>query len=107
MRVAEAFRPFAGLQPVQFNPYTVPLWTAAVAQYDRAMSPAEQRIAGKLRGQLRGLEGNPQQMLREFQRYKELIKRPTLSKELVTERYVFYQLYCENYTIVFVLTKIF
>ncbi len=28
----------------------------------------------------------PKQMLREFQRYKELVKRPSLSKELITER---------------------
>ncbi len=86
MRISDAFSPFSGLNPVQYNPYTVPLWKAAVAQYDRAMAPAEQRLAGKLRNQFRGLDGNSQQMLREFQKYKELIKRPSLSRELVTER---------------------
>lgn len=29
-------------------------------------------------------------MLREFQRYKELVKRRSLSKELITERYVWH-----------------
>ena len=62
LRVNQAFSPFSGLHPLQYNPYTVPLWKAAVAQYDRAMAPAEQRIAGKLRNQFRGLEGNSQQV---------------------------------------------
>ena len=62
MRVSDAFSPFAGLNPLHYNPYTEPLWKAAVAQYDRAMAPAEQRIAGKLRNQFRGIEGNPQQV---------------------------------------------
>ncbi len=62
MRLGEAFAPFAGQNPLQYNPYTEPLWKAAVAQYDRAMAPAEQRIAGKLRSQFRGVEGNPQQV---------------------------------------------
>jgi hypothetical protein len=88
LRTSEAFTPFNGLNPLQYNPYTLPLWKAAVAQYERGMSPAEQRIAGKLRSQFRGMEANSQQLLREFQRYKELIKRPSISKELVSERYV-------------------
>ena len=62
MRLSDAFAPFAGQNPLQYNPYTEPLWKAAVAQYDRAMSPAEQRIAGKLRSQFRAVEGNPQQV---------------------------------------------
>jgi dynein heavy chain 2 len=62
LHTADAFAPFAGLNPLQYNPYTQPLWKAAVAQYDRAMSPAEQRIAGKLRNQFRGLESNSQQV---------------------------------------------
>ena len=62
LRVGEAFSPFAGQNPLQYNPYTEPLWRAAVDQYDRAMGPAEQRIAGKLRNQFRGLEQNSQQV---------------------------------------------
>ncbi|XP_077984893.1 cytoplasmic dynein 2 heavy chain 1-like [Glandiceps talaboti] len=86
LRTADAFSPFAGLNPLQYNPYTQPLWRAAVSQYERAMVPAEQRIAGKLRTQFRELEANSHQLLREFQRYKELVKRPNISKELVAER---------------------
>ena len=51
------------------------------------MAVPEQRIAGKLRQQFQQAEARPHQLLREFQRYKELVKRPLISKELVTERY--------------------
>lgn len=62
LRTAEAFHPFMGLNPLQYNPYTMPLWNAAVAQYDKIMAPVEQKIAGKLRSQFKGLEGYPQQV---------------------------------------------
>ena len=52
------------------------------------MAPAEQRIAGKLRSQLRSLEASPQQLLREFLRNKELVSRESVRKELVSERCV-------------------
>ncbi len=60
--LAEVFAPFAGQNPLQYNPYTEPLWKAAVAQYNRSVAPVEKRIAGKLRNQFRGLEDNPQQV---------------------------------------------
>jgi len=90
LRMQDAFVAFANLNPVQYNPYTQPLWAAAVAQFDRAVAPAEQRIAGKLRAQMRGLESNSQQLLREFERHRELIRRPHLATELMTERSALY-----------------
>ena len=51
-----------GLQPLQHNPYTEPLWRAAVAQYERGMAPAELRIAGKLRNKFHQLEAHPHQV---------------------------------------------
>ena len=75
-----------GLQPLHHNPYTEPLWRAAVAQYERGMAPAELRIAGKLRSKFHHLEAQPHQLLREFQRYRELVRRPSISKELIPER---------------------
>ena len=77
-----------GLQPLQHNPYTEPLWKAAVAKYDRGVAPAELRIATKLRKKFHELEAQPHQLLREFQRYKELVRRPAVSKELIPERLV-------------------
>ena len=99
----DAFTAFSNLNPVQYNPYTQPLWAAAVAQFDRAVAPAEQRIAGKLRAQIRGLEGNTQQLMREFERYRELIRRPSLAKELMTERcaFEFIVAYCFSFCMLF------
>ncbi|CAI8019648.1 Cytoplasmic dynein 2 heavy chain 1, partial [Geodia barretti] len=86
LNLTASFSPFTGLDPLQYNPYTEPLWRAAVAQYDRGMVPAESSIAGKLRSRFHQLEAQPHQLLQEFQRYKELVKRPTISKELMPER---------------------
>lgn len=86
LRLSTSFSPFSGLHPLQPNPYTRPLWEAAVAQYGRSMEPAEGKIAGKLREKLRALEAQPHQLLREFQRYKDLVKRPAIRKELLSER---------------------
>ncbi|KAM7436007.1 Cytoplasmic dynein 2 heavy chain 1 [Porites harrisoni] len=86
LRTSEAFSPFSGLNALHHNPYTEPLWRAAVTQYERGMAPAEQKIAGKLRQQLSDLSAKSHQLLREFQRYKELVKRPSISKELSPER---------------------
>lgn len=63
-----------------------PQWQAAVAAYGNALVPAENRIAGKLKSQLRNMNANTLQFLQEFKRYQELIKRPAIQRELVVER---------------------
>ena len=59
----------------QYNPYTEPLWRSAVNAFGNALMPAENRIAGKLKYQLRSITGNTLQFLQEFKRYQELIRR--------------------------------
>ncbi|KAJ6633478.1 hypothetical protein lerEdw1_014502, partial [Lerista edwardsae] len=86
LHLAQVFEPFAGLNPVHYNPYTEPLWKAAVCQYERIISPAEQKIASKLKTFLSEIQDSPQQLLQAFQKYKELVKRPSVSKELLLER---------------------
>ncbi|KAK3862338.1 hypothetical protein Pcinc_031789 [Petrolisthes cinctipes] len=86
LKTAEAFKPFDGLKPVQYNPYTEPLWQAAVRQFENSLKPAEQRIAGKLRSQLRNMNSSAYQLMQEFKRYKELIKRESIQAELIAER---------------------
>ncbi|XP_037796301.1 LOW QUALITY PROTEIN: cytoplasmic dynein 2 heavy chain 1-like [Penaeus monodon] len=86
LKTAESFKPFAGLKPVQYNPYTEPLWQAAVRQFENSLKPAEQRIAGKLRAQLRNMNSSAYQLMQEFKRYKELIKRESIQQELLSER---------------------
>ncbi|XP_008299945.1 cytoplasmic dynein 2 heavy chain 1 [Stegastes partitus] len=80
------FEPFAGLNPLHYNPYTEPLWRAAVAQFERLMAPSEQEVAGRLKSYIADVQDNPQQLLQVFQKHKELVRRPTISKELQSER---------------------
>ena len=86
LRTKEAFKPFDGLKPVQYNPYTEALWQASVRQFENSLQPAEQRISGKLRSQLRNMNSSAYQLMQEFKRYKELIKRESIHKELISER---------------------
>uniref|UniRef100_A0A3B5L503 Dynein heavy chain tail domain-containing protein n=1 Tax=Xiphophorus couchianus TaxID=32473 RepID=A0A3B5L503_9TELE len=80
------FEPFSGLNPVHYNPYTEPLWRAAVVQFDRVTAPSEQEVACRLKSHIADVQDNPQQLLQVFQKHKELIRRPTISKELQSER---------------------
>ena len=48
---------------MQYNPYTEPQWRGAVASFETSLVPAENRIAGKLKAQLRD---RPIQCCREF-----------------------------------------
>ncbi|KAF1521633.1 Cytoplasmic dynein 2 heavy chain 1, partial [Eudyptes sclateri] len=86
LHLAQVFEPFAGLNPVHYNPYTEPLWKAAVSQYERIIAPAEQKIASKLKKFISEIQDSPQQLLQTFQKYKELIKHPNIGKELLFER---------------------
>uniref|UniRef100_A0A670Y532 Dynein cytoplasmic 2 heavy chain 1 n=1 Tax=Pseudonaja textilis TaxID=8673 RepID=A0A670Y532_PSETE len=86
LHLAQVFEPFAGLNPVHYNPYTEPLWKAAVRQYERIIAPAEQKIAIKLKSFISEIQDSPQQLLQAFQKYKELVRRPSISKELLLER---------------------
>ena len=61
-KTSDAFSPFSGLNPLHYNSYTEPLWRAAVAQYEKAMMPAEQKIARKLRDQFQKVSANPHQV---------------------------------------------
>uniref|UniRef100_H2ZEZ5 Uncharacterized protein n=1 Tax=Ciona savignyi TaxID=51511 RepID=H2ZEZ5_CIOSA len=77
---------FSKIAALHYNPYTEPTWRSAVACYERALQPAEEAVAGKLRRRLHDSSGNVHQFLHEFQRYNELIKRPRISQTLTPER---------------------
>ncbi|KAL1260293.1 hypothetical protein QQF64_008120, partial [Cirrhinus molitorella] len=83
---ARVYQPFTGLNPIHYNPYTEPLWRAAVSQFDRLIASAEQEAAGKLKTFIIDAQDSPQQLLQVFQKHRDLIKRPTISKELQPER---------------------
>ncbi|KAL4829789.1 hypothetical protein H8958_009079 [Nasalis larvatus] len=69
-----------------FETIARPLWKAAVSQYEKIIAPAEQKIAAKLKSCISEIQDSPQQLLQAFLKYKELVKRPTISKELMLER---------------------
>ncbi|XP_075054902.1 cytoplasmic dynein 2 heavy chain 1 [Mixophyes fleayi] len=85
-RYGKVFEPFAGLNPVHYNPYTEPLWRAAVSQYERIIEPAEEKIASKLKSFFSEIHDSPQQLLQAFQKHKELVRRPSVKKQLILER---------------------
>ncbi|TRY83670.1 hypothetical protein DNTS_027964 [Danionella cerebrum] len=86
LSAARVYQPFTGLNPIHYNPYTEPLWRAAVSQFDRILAPAEQEAAGKLKSFIRDAQDSPQQLLQVFQKHRDLIKRTTISRELQPER---------------------
>lgn len=62
LRSLDSFSPFSSITPLQYNPYTQPLWDAAVSQHQRLMLPAEQKTATKLRQKFRQVGNNSQQV---------------------------------------------
>lgn len=47
---------------VQYNPYTEPIWQAALKQFELKVKPAEERVAAKLKQQLRTVNANTLQV---------------------------------------------
>ncbi|MEW5298925.1 MAG: hypothetical protein WDW36_001995 [Sanguina aurantia] len=91
MGVRTVFAPFAGLQPLQVSDFTAPQWRAAKAEYERRMSPIEQRISQKLKELfgaviLPGLAGAPAQVFQELKRYSGLLGRPLIAATLADEK---------------------
>ena len=105
LALSEVFGPFARLDPLQVSEYTAPLWEAARGDYDRRMSPIEDKMSEKLREHFgarlipslqasmrsRGDDSavamaQPHQVLREVGRYAELLRRPAVAQSLTSER---------------------
>ena len=86
LRVSDTFVPFDGHKPLRYSRYTQPRWKSAVAQYEELLAPIERHIAGNLQKQMSRMASRPQQLLREFQRYRNLIGRPNIGSVLMSER---------------------
>lgn len=41
-----------------------PLWKAAVAQFERLITPSEQEVAGRLKAYIADVQDNPQQVVK-------------------------------------------
>ncbi|XP_017783105.1 PREDICTED: cytoplasmic dynein 2 heavy chain 1 [Nicrophorus vespilloides] len=80
------FKPFLNLNIMQCGDYTQHSWDTASKQFEYMLKPAEERVANKLKKQLKAMESNTRQLMREFDRYSELIARPVLKSTLQNER---------------------
>ncbi len=53
MHLSDVFSPFSGLEPFICNTFTDTLWREAVAQFEKAIEPTEDKVSGKLRQRFR------------------------------------------------------
>lgn len=86
--IDKVFTAFSSIKPFDTTPSSEANWQSATKSFELAIAPVEQRVAGKLRLLFSGLGEQTYQLLREFHRFKELISRPTINKELSSEREV-------------------
>jgi len=59
-------RTFNKVGALHYNPYTEPAWRSAVAAYERAIGPAEDAVAEKLRRRLQDSSGKAMRGLECF-----------------------------------------
>ena len=80
------FAPLKETKPILYNPYTEPQWARAKKEYERMVDPVESAVANRFRRNIGPLMDRPQTLLSEFQKYKNLMRRPTIRRALVSER---------------------
>eukprot|EP01116_Phalansterium_solitarium_P024802 TRINITY_DN91_c0_g1_i1.p1 TRINITY_DN91_c0_g1~~TRINITY_DN91_c0_g1_i1.p1 ORF type:complete len:4098 (+),score=2051.07 TRINITY_DN91_c0_g1_i1:208-12501(+) len=86
LKMDQAFSAFANQKPLDTSAGALPGWKAAMRSYENATASIESKVATKLRKMLGGLSDSTYQVLKEFTKYKELVKRPVISRALATER---------------------
>ena len=86
LHVEEALSAFAVFNPFECNSYVEEAWKNAMTQYNRSIEHVEVECAQKLQTIFASLQGQPNQLLREFQRFKDLVQRETISRSLTSER---------------------
>lgn len=86
LQVENCFEPFIKLSVFSYNDYTVPIWRAALADYENRMAPVEAKVADTLRSELFANTSNPAQTVRVFQRYQDLLVRNNIRVALTNER---------------------
>nr|BCL66104.1 cytoplasmic dynein 1b heavy chain [Volvox africanus] len=105
--VQQVFTPFQGLEALQVSEYSAHVWKAALEEFERRMSPIEERISQKLkelfgsviipsltsatgRGGDKYPTGSslvqPQQVFAEVKRYNSLMGRRTIAAALQAEK---------------------
>jgi dynein heavy chain 2 len=80
------FVPLEDTKPLYYNPYTEPQWARAVAEYEQNCIRVESAVATHLKSSMSSILDRPQLLLREFQKYKNLLERPTIRHAMVSQR---------------------
>ena len=80
------FKSFASMPVLSVGPYTAPQWKSAVREFNRAMQPAESQASSLLKNRIFSLADRPQLLVAEFRNFEQLLLRPSVSKELDSER---------------------
>ena len=85
-RLGRLFEPLQDTKPLLYNPYTEPQWQRAVKEYERAIAPVEAAVAAHFRRNVAPILDHPQLLLQEFQKYRNLMERPSIRRDLSSER---------------------
>ena len=85
-QLSRLFEPLKETRPILYNPYTEPQWARAVREYERLVDPVENAVAARFKRNIAPFLDRPQLLLGEFQKYKNLMDRPTIRRALVSER---------------------
>jgi dynein heavy chain 2 len=85
-QLEKLFEPLMQTKPILYNPYTEPKWIAAVREYESLIDPVETAVAARFRRNIAPLLDRPRQLLNEFQKFKNLLKRPAIRRVLISER---------------------
>eukprot|EP01035_Chromulina_nebulosa_P017590 gene17590-23160_t len=84
--VEKLFLPLENTKPLLYNPYTEPIFNKAVEEYEKLIEPIESAVSVHFRKNLSALLDRPQTLLREFQKYESILQRPTIRKDIASER---------------------
>lgn len=85
-QLSKLFMPLEEIKPLAYNPYTEPLWLKAKSEYEKKVEPIEAAVASRFKRTLASTLDRPQMLLNEFQKYKNLVCRPSIRKSLASER---------------------
>lgn len=85
-QLSRLFEPLKETRPILYNPHTEPQWARAVKEYERLVDPVENAVATRFKRNIAPHLDRPQLLLGEFQKYKNLLDRPTIRRALVSER---------------------
>lgn len=87
MKVEGFFDPFRSINSFYTNEILVDTWKNARKQYERYLEPVEKEICQKLRKEIFSEQSStPTQQMREFQRWKGLLSKSSIQKDLQQER---------------------